>query len=86
MDQLYETRAKVIGEVYLNISHNLIAATPHLNLSQIEHVYSHPQALQQCSQWLRSNIPNAKLHEASSTANAVELVIAKAKEGKLACF
>jgi prephenate dehydratase len=54
----------------LPIAHVLI--TPALALSSVEVVYSHPQALAQCQQWIESNVPQAKVVPASSTAEAVQ--------------
>src|SRR6185437_15349021 len=36
-------------------------------------IYSKPQALSQCRNWLSKNVPHASLHEVSSTATAAEL-------------
>lgn len=40
------------------------------NLSHIRQVFSHPQPLAQCRQWLRENLPGAELISESSTAAA----------------
>jgi chorismate mutase/prephenate dehydratase len=40
---------------------------------EIRRVYSKPQALSQCRNWLSKNVPHASLHEVSSTATAAEL-------------
>ncbi|KAF2102923.1 PDT-domain-containing protein [Rhizodiscina lignyota] len=39
-------------------------------LKRIKHVYSHPQALGQCREFLAANLPWAELHQTSSTAEA----------------
>src|SRR5207249_943638 len=39
----------------------------------IRRVYSKPQALSQCRNWLSKNVPHASLHEVASTATAAEL-------------
>ena len=46
-------------------------------LNKIKAIYSHPQALGQCRQWLTQNLPNAEQITTSSTANAAEMVIKK---------
>ena len=40
---------------------------------EIRRVYSKPQALSQCRNWLSKNVPHASLHEVASTAIAAEL-------------
>jgi chorismate mutase/prephenate dehydratase len=44
-------------------------------MEEIKRVYSHPQALAQCQDWLRSTIPHATLIEVDSTVAAVERVM-----------
>jgi chorismate mutase/prephenate dehydratase len=61
---------KINAEVRLRIHHNLMA-----NCSQpeIRRIYSKPQALSQCRNWLSKNVPHAQLVEVASTAVAAEL-------------
>ncbi|MCB2192224.1 MAG: prephenate dehydratase [Deltaproteobacteria bacterium] len=68
LDQLMTTRLKVCGEVYTPISHVLMSNEE--DLDAITTVYSHPQALAQCREWLSRNLPQARVAEASSTAAA----------------
>ncbi len=58
------------AELFCKISHSLLgnSAEP----AGIERVYSHPQALQQCATWLRTNLPGARQVPSSSTAAAAE--------------
>lgn len=51
---LSESALSVIGEVYLRISHNLIAR-PGVTLEEITHVYSHPVALAQCQRFIAAH-------------------------------
>jgi chorismate mutase/prephenate dehydratase len=60
----------VCGEVRLHIHHNLMANCEH---QEIRRIYSKPQALSQCRNWLSKNVPHALLKEVSSTATAAEL-------------
>jgi prephenate dehydratase len=48
---LAEDELLIRGEVYLRISHNLIAQ-PGVKLSDIRHVHSHPVALAQCQRFI----------------------------------
>ena len=50
-DLLMEFENYIVGEVFLPINHTL-AALPGTNLSDIERVYSHPQALMQSAKFL----------------------------------
>src|SRR5262249_21572669 len=61
---------KIGAEVRLRIHHNLLA---NCEQQEIRRVYSKPQALSQCRNWLSKNVPHASLHEVASTATAAEL-------------
>lgn len=58
----------IVAEINLKVVHNLIAES-----SGFDKIYSHPQALAQCRQWLRANYPITTIVETSSTAKAAEL-------------
>eukprot|EP00834_Sanchytrium_tribonematis_P004410 NODE_216_length_12483_cov_2.137516.p5 type:complete len:376 gc:universal NODE_216_length_12483_cov_2.137516:9440-8313(-) len=61
----------VIGETSIEIHHSIVSVSPDAN--RILKVYSHPEALQQCGQWLSQNLPNAQRCPVSSTAHGAEL-------------
>jgi chorismate mutase/prephenate dehydratase len=69
LDCLLEGDVMIAGEMVLDITHCLSshAAT----LSEVERVYSHPQALAQCRRWLAANVGQARLVDSPSTAAAV---------------
>ena len=56
-------------EVVLPIEHCLIGHAA--GLPAVERVYSHPQGLAQCREWLHVNVPRAQLVHTASTAAAV---------------
>src|SRR5207245_8127055 len=60
----------ICAEIRLRIHHNLMAAC---DQEMIRRVYSKPQALSQCRNWLSKNVPQATLHPVASTAVAAEL-------------
>jgi chorismate mutase/prephenate dehydratase len=60
----------ICGEIRLRIHHNLVANCEH---QEIRRIYSKPQALSQCRNWLSKNVPHALLKDVSSTATAAEL-------------
>jgi chorismate mutase / prephenate dehydratase len=61
---------KISAEVRLKIHHNLLA---NCDQELIRRVYSKPQALAQCRNWLSKNLPHADLKDVSSTAVAAQL-------------
>jgi chorismate mutase / prephenate dehydratase len=61
---------KICAEVRLRIHHNLLA---NCEQEMIRRVYSKPQALAQCRNWLSKNLPHADLKDVSSTAVAAQL-------------
>jgi prephenate dehydratase len=63
----------IVGEVVVPIRQCLIVKQP-IELDDIEVVISHPQANAQCSRFLRTRLPRARVTTTSSTADAVRLV------------
>ncbi len=70
LDRLMDSDLVISGEVLLEIHHHLISRSP--DLSEVKAVYSHPQALVQCRQWLDEHLSEVPGVEVSSTAAAVE--------------
>jgi chorismate mutase/prephenate dehydratase len=60
----------ISAEIRLLVHHNLVA---NCDPQDIRRVYSKPQALGQCRNWLAKNMPSAQLRDVSSTATAAEL-------------
>jgi chorismate mutase/prephenate dehydratase len=69
LDNLSRLPVKICAEVPLRIHHTLLAAC---DRSAIDAVYSRPQALSQCRNWLARHLPAARLVEVTSTAVAAE--------------
>lgn len=67
LDRFIHSDLKIINEVLLHITQNIMAKCP---LDQVTKVYSKDNALLQCRNWLRANLPKAELVEVSSTAEA----------------
>jgi chorismate mutase/prephenate dehydratase len=70
LDMFTRLPLKICAEVQLNIHHNLLSRSPR---SEIVEVYSKPQALSQCRDWLSKNMPQARLIEVTSTSTAAQL-------------
>jgi chorismate mutase/prephenate dehydratase len=61
---------RICGESQIHIHHNLLARCPR---SEISEIYSKPQALSQCRDWLARNMPQSRLIEVTSTSTASQL-------------
>ncbi|MBW2599602.1 MAG: prephenate dehydratase [Deltaproteobacteria bacterium] len=73
LDRLTSTPLSILSEVFLRINHSLLSTRN--GLDEIKRVYSHPQALAQCQEWLRKNLPGCPLHGMESTAKAAQKVL-----------
>jgi prephenate dehydratase len=71
LDTLWQLqRLKIHHEMVMPIRHGLLAHAK--TLATVSAVYSHPQALSQCQQWLEQNLPQADLVATRSTTEALE--------------
>jgi chorismate mutase / prephenate dehydratase len=68
LERLIATPLSIRAEIFLRISHCLMARGAK---AKIRRVYSHPQALAQCRQWLARHLPQAVPVETESTSAAV---------------
>ena len=68
MDLLVETELTIIAQVFLKVEHCLFSFC---KMEEIKEIRSKDQALAQCGDWIRRNLPNAQLVSVSSTAEAV---------------
>jgi chorismate mutase/prephenate dehydratase len=67
LDMFITSNLRICSEIYLEISHNLLA---NCKMEEIERIYSHSQAFAQSRSWLEENLPVAKCIEVSSTGEA----------------
>lgn len=79
LDMFTRLPLRICGEVLVSIHHNLMSRCPR---SEITEIYSKPQALSQCRDWLARNMPDARLIEVTSTSAAAQL--AREKPGAAA--
>lgn len=74
LDMFIRTPVRICGQVELEIHHTLLAKC---SRSEIREVYSRPQALSQCRNWLAKHLPGARLIEVTSTSTAAQLASEK---------
>lgn len=74
-DLLYKWRHRIVGEVMLRIEHTL-CVMPGVKQEDLKRVYSHPQALAQCSKFFAEN-PQIKAIPAFDTAGSAEELAAR---------
>ena len=74
-DLLYKWRHRIVGEVMLRIEHTL-CVMPGVKLTDLKRVYSHPQALAQCSRFFAEN-PGISAVPAFDTAGSAEELAAR---------
>lgn len=72
LDMFMESDLKIIAEVLLEVSHDLLSRTG--RIEDVKKVYSHPQAIAQCRKWLDDNLPNVPAVDVASTALAAQIV------------
>ncbi len=70
LDMFTKLPAKICGEVQLHIHHHLLGRCAR---SDVQEVYSKPQALSQCRNWLTKHLPTARTIEVTSTSTAAQL-------------
>lgn len=71
LDMFMDYDLKVSAEIMLRVSQNLLSKSGKAHL--VKKIYSHPQPLAQCREWLEKNMPNAALFETASTTRAAEI-------------
>lgn len=70
LDRFAVSNVRVCGEIYCDVSLNLMAK--HEDFSKIEKIYSHSKPLEQCANWLRENAFGKEIIPVESTALAAQ--------------
>ena len=78
---IFEYRLNIYAEYFQKIEHNLLGL-PGTKVSEIKDVYSHAQALSQCSKFIKSN--NLTEHVRADTAGSAEMVSKSKDKSKAA--
>ena len=81
LDMFTRLPLRICGEVQVHVHHNLLARC---DRSDITEIYSKPQALSQCRDWLARNMPHARQIEVTSTSTAAQLARDKPNVGAVA--
>jgi len=79
---IFHYRLNIYSEYFQKIEHNLLAL-PGTKISEIKNVYSHSQALSQCSNFIKTH--NLSEHVRADTAGSAEM-ISKTKDKKNAAI
>jgi len=74
LDMFTRLKVRICGEVQLRIHHTLLGKGTRGDITE---VYSRPQALSQCRNWLSRHIPAARIVEVTSTSTAAQLALDK---------
>ncbi len=72
-DLMISKKFKIVRSVRIKIDHNLLAKDG-VSLGNIKEIYSHPQAIDQCSDFLASLPRDVKITEVENTATAARMV------------
>ena len=81
LDMFVRLPVRICGQVEMQIHHTLLAKCPR---SEIREVYSKPQAVSQCRNWLAKHLPAARTIEVTSTTTAAQLAAEKAGAAAIA--
>lgn len=74
LDLLFETKLKICGELEHRIRLNLIVK-PGLKMEDIKVLISHPQAINQCRNFIARVFKGVEIREAASTSQAVKIAV-----------
>jgi chorismate mutase / prephenate dehydratase len=74
LDMFTRIPLRICGEIDLKIHHFLLGKYPR---TDVKEVYSKPQAISQCRNWLAKHLPAARTIEVTSTSTAAQLAAEK---------
>src|SRR5579875_710627 len=74
---------RIITALTMRINHYLLS-THDVDFKSISEVYSHPQALAQCKEWLEEHVPHAAQFAVASTADAARQIAELGEPSKAA--
>ena len=74
LEMFTRMRVRICGDIELRIHHILLGKC---SRTEVREVYSKPQALSQCRNWLAKHLPAARTIEVTSTSTAAQLAAEK---------
>ena len=81
LDMFVDSDLKIVAQIVLPVQHCLLSKW---RRARIKKLFAHPQALGQCREWVRANLPRVEIIEASSNARAAELAAAQKNSAAIA--
>jgi chorismate mutase / prephenate dehydratase len=82
LDLFMECDVRICEEIMIEISLDLLSRSE--RLGDIRRVYSHPQAIAQCRNWLESHLEDVEIVDVPSTAKAAEIASTEPHSGAVA--
>lgn len=82
LDMLLKSDLRICGEILLRIQHNLLSNED--DLSKINKIYAHEQALAQCRNWINRYAPNAECQAVPSNGQAAKLAVSESGTAAIA--
>lgn len=77
IDLLLEFHLSIVGEIILRVKHHLLSL-PGVKLNHVKSIYSHPQALEQCSNYL-DTLSDAEIVPMYDTAGSARFLLENKK-------
>ncbi|MCF7708135.1 MAG: prephenate dehydratase [Verrucomicrobia bacterium] len=81
LDMFVDSELKIVAQILTPIQHCLVGRP---GTKRFNKLFSHPQALAQCRNWMQKNLPTIELVETSSTTRAAELAAKEADSAAIA--
>lgn len=82
LDMFVRSPLRISGEVEMRIHHNLLSLAD--NPGGIRTLYSHPQSLAQCREWINANLPQVAQVPVGSNAEAAKMAAENPQTGAIA--
>ncbi len=77
LDMFLKYRVFIQAEIFYKISYAIISLSKHS--SEIEVIYSHPKAIEQCSEWIKKNFCGTQIVPVESTAYGAQMALRNKK-------